>query len=296
MVGSCNLDHVIDAAAIPRPGETVHGSGVRLFNGGKGANQAVAAARDRAVVILVGAVGADEGGESTLRDLCAEGVDVGHLAVIEGMPTGSAHIVVDPSGENCIVVIPGANARVDAAFVTGGLATLDGPSGDVCLTGFELPADAVDAAADRARECGARLVVNPAPAAPLSAALLSAAPILTPNAGEATALTGDADASRAATKLSHATGTWVIVTMGGDGVLLAGGDAVEHIPAHPVAPVDTTGAGDAFAGVFAAALAAGLDVPTAARRANAAAALSVTAPGARSGMPRSDAIDALLSS
>ena len=154
---------------------------------------------------------------------------------------------------------------------------------------------AVEASAQLARRRGAQVVINPAPAIPLSDSLVACGPILTPNAGEATYLTGEPDTATAARHLSARTGTWVIVTLGPEGALVVRGDQVRLVPALGVRALDSTGAGDAFSGVFAASLAAGSDVPSSVRRANVAAALSVTAIGARTGMPRTGQIDAAAS-
>lgn len=291
IVGSCNLDLVIEVEALPHPGETVFGSTFRRTGGGKGANQAVAAARDGASVIFLGAVGADDAGRFALADLVAEGVDTSSVLHTAEHPTGTAFIVVDAHGENSIVVVSGANTCLDDGVesLLDGFAV--GPD-DVLLTGFEVPMAAVEASARVARERGARLVVNPAPAIPLSDRLVACAPILTPNAGEAASLTGAPDTVTAAHRLSARTGTWVVVTLGPDGALAVRGDQVRLVPAWPVDALDTTGAGDTFSGVFAASLAGGSDVPSSAWRANVAAALSVTAVGARTGMPRTGQIDA----
>jgi ribokinase len=291
VVGSCNLDLVIEVAALPRPGETVLGSTFRRTGGGKGANQAVAAARDGASVLFLGAVGDDDAGRFALADLVAEGVDTSAVLRSTHHPTGTAFIVVDARGENSIVVVSGANGCLDESVVS----VLDrfalGPD-DVLLTGFEVPMAAVEASAQLARRRGAYLVINPAPAMPLSDRLVACAPILTPNAGEAASLTGESDPEHAAIHLAARTGTWVIVTLGPAGALVVRGDQAQLVPAWPVDALDMTGAGDAFSGVLAGALAAGLDVPSSVRRANVAAALSVTAIGARAGMPRTDQIDA----
>ena len=151
---------------------------------------------------------------------------------------------------------------------------------------------AVEASAELAWRRGARLVINPAPAIQLSDRLVACAPILTPNAGEAASLTGEPDTATAAQRLSARTGTWVVVTLGPEGALVVRGDDVRLVPTYPVHAVDSTGAGDTFSGVFAASLAGGADVPSSVRRANLAAALSVTQIGARTGMPRTDEIDA----
>lgn len=291
VVGSCNLDLVIEVAALPHPGETVFGSTFRRTGGGKGANQAVAAACDGASVLFLGAVGDDDAGQFALADLVAEGVDTSTVLRSTDHPTGTAFIVVDATGENSIVVVSGANGCLDRSVVSALDRFALGPD-DVLLTGFEVPIAAVEASAQLAWRRGAHLVINPAPAMPLSDSLVACTPILTPNAGEAASLTGEPDTATAAHHLSARTGNWVVVTLGAQGALVVRGDDVRLVPPYPVDAVDSTGAGDTFTGVFAASLARGSDVPSSVRRANVAAALSVTAIGARAGMPHTGEIDA----
>lgn len=300
VVGSINMDYLIRVERLPAAGETVLAIGMERQGGGKGANQAVAAARDGAEVALVGAVGADDEGASSLAELAGERVDVGGVAMLEGHPTGRAFVVVDESGENEIVVVPGANSLLDRSIVESALATRGRgrarhPSGGrVFLVGFEIPDPAVVASALLAQERGDVLVVNPAPARPIPEALLACRPILMPNEREVTALVGNDSVERAGLALAAASGNWVIVTLGRGGALLVHGSELARVNGYPVSAVDTTGAGDAFSGVFASGLASGLDVPQAARRANAAAALSVRAQGARRGMPRRSETDRFL--
>ncbi|MFN8518600.1 MAG: ribokinase [Chloroflexota bacterium] len=294
VVGSANIDHVIDVDRLPRAGETVLGRGLTTTGGGKGANQAVAAARDGAQVAFVGAVGADAEGATVLRDLAAEGIDGRAVQRRTDAATGAAFITVDSAGQNTIVVASGANASLDAATTRASLASLDIQPADVCLLSFELPIATVVAAAELAAARGCALVINPAPALPVPDALLRTRPILTPNALEASELGAASDPEQAAQRLASRTGRWVVVTLGGDGALLADPTAVRRVAGWTVPVLDTTGAGDTFSGVLAAALARAESPDRAVRRANAAAALSVGSVGARPGMPRSEAIDALL--
>lgn len=285
VVGAVNVDLVVRAPRLPGPGETVVGPEMHRFGGGKGANAAVAAARagvDGVEVRYAGAVGDDELGASALAELRAEGVDVSAVAVLDGIATGVALIVVDERGENQIAVGAGANGRVDPETVR---AAVDGAAG--VLVSTEIPASAVVAAVTAATAAGLVCVLNPAPVLPELTDLLERGPVLTPNAGEladlasAAGVAGD-DPSALAAALAERTGAPVVVTLGGDGVLVVepGRDPV-HLPAEPVTVVDTTGAGDAFNGTLAARLTAGDDVVAAARAANAAAARAVTASGAR---------------
>ncbi|HWM08523.1 MAG TPA: PfkB family carbohydrate kinase [Solirubrobacteraceae bacterium] len=286
VVGSVNADLVVTVARLPRAGETVAGGTFARWGGGKGANQAVAAARAGAQVAMVGAVGADDLGDEALRELEAEGIDVSAVARLDGVATGVAAIVVDERGENQIAVASGANASLAGDEVARALAAL-GPRG-VVLLGHEVPPAAVEAGIAAARAAGWLAVLNPAPARELPADLDGVT--LIPNADEARELAGEDDAEAAARALAARSGAPVLVTIGADGALLVGGDAVERLPAPAVDVVDTTGAGDAACGALAAELAAGRPVLEAARFAMAAAALSTRAAGARAGMPRRDEI------
>jgi ribokinase len=299
VVGAVNVDLVVAADRLPAPGETVVGPGVVRHGGGKGANAAVAAARAGAAVTLVGAVGDDDTGRAALEELRDEGVDVDGVAVLDGVATGVALIVVDAAGENQIAVGAGANGRVDPDRVRAALA--DALPGAGCvLVSTEIPVEAVAAAVDAATATDVPCVLNPAPVLPGLADLLvprpgRRGPLLTPNAGELAALTGAGPADERAAELAARTGAPVVVTLGGDGALVVGPDGeLDHLPPFPATVRDTTGAGDTFNGVLAAHLAAGADLATATRAANAAAALSVAHTGARAGMPTAAAVEAAL--
>jgi len=281
VVGSINADLVVTLERLPRPGETVTGGTFARHGGGKGANQAVAAARAGAAVRFVGAVGDDDLGAAALEELAAEGIDIGAVARLTGEPTGVALIAVDREGRNQIAVASGANARVDAALVERALSDRPPSGHDVCLLGFEIPDDAILAAARAATAAGARVVLNPAPARDLPVELLDLGVLLTPNAGEVTALTNERDPERAGRALSAESRAPVIVTLGERGALLIRPEGIALLPAPRVDVVDTTGAGDVLSGVLAAGLAAGLDVEAAARRAVDAASASVRVAGAR---------------
>jgi ribokinase len=287
VIGSVNADLVVSVAELPRAGETVTGGTFARHGGGKGANQAVAAARAGASVAMVGAVGADDLGDEALRELAAEGIDVAAVARLDGVPTGVAAIVVDARGENLIAVASGANAELDAATVAKAVPPGDG----VVLLGHEIPEAAVAAGIRVGRAAGRRVVLNPAPARRLADDLEGV--LLTPNAHEARALTGEEDVEAAARALAARTGAPVLVTLGAEGALLLNGE-VERLPALAVDVVDTTGAGDAVNGALAAELAAGRPLREAARFALVAAALSTRAAGARAGMPLRDDVLAAL--
>jgi ribokinase len=320
VVGAVNLDLIMRLPALPQAGQTVLGGQLTRSAGGKGANQAVAAARAGARAHLIAAVGADDGGPSVAA-LAADGVNVAAVAR-QAAPTGHAFVLVDDAGENQIAVASGANDLLSAGDVLAALGDLRLTAADVVVLSFEAPTTALQAAAGAAAEAGCQVVVNPAPARPRSLDLLAGA-IVTPNVHELAALTTDlpdlpgppgaADGPTAAGRpglaspepavaalaagLARHTGGPVVVTLGPAGALLAGPvpGAPLHVAGHRVAVRDTTGAGDTFTGVLAASLAAGeLDLAGCVRRAVAASALAVTADGARTRMPTAAQIDALL--
>jgi ribokinase len=295
VVGSINVDIVLRLPRLPAPGETVLGGELARQHGGKGANQAVAAARAGARAYLIGAVGSADGRDS-VDELAAAGVDVSWVRRASE-PTGIAVVqVADDTGENQIAVALGANAAVSADDVDVALSALElGPS-DVVVLSCELPGAPLRLAADLARESGARLVVNPAPADPHCVDLLASA-VATPNERELAMLTAaDWPVADAAVALSDRTGGPVVVTLGARGALLADSGILEHVAAHQVVARDTTGAGDTLTGVLAASLAQGRELRAAVRRAVGAAALAVTREGARAGMPTAAEIDQLLAS
>jgi ribokinase len=276
LVGSINLDIVVGVDRHPAPGETVLGDDRQELPGGKGANQAVAAARLGAEVAFVGRVGDDDAGRRLRDGLAAEGVDVTHVRVDADASTGVALIAVDRAGENTIVVSSGANARVSATDVDAARDVLANAA--VTLVQHEVPEDAVAAAIASA---GGTVVLNPAPARPIVAPV----DVLVPNRGELEALVGRAgDPVELARGLEAARA--VVVTLGSEGAVVVEGDLVERTPAPKVDAVDTTGAGDAFCGALAQALDAGADLVEAARWAVRAAAASVATPGAQGGLPR----------
>jgi ribokinase len=291
VVGSINVDLVATADRLPRPGETVLGGRFAEHHGGKGANQAVAAARAGARVTFVGAVGDDRRGETALEALRAEGIDVSRVRVVPGEQTGVALIAVGPRGENQIVVAPGANA----ALVPDDVHQLPLARGDTLLTSLEIPMPAVTAALQAARDAGAQAVLNPAPAHALPAEVLALGPILTPNEHELVVAIGNDDAAAALDELSVRTSGPIVVTQGPAGALLARGRRRDRFDGF-LAPLvtDTTGAGDAFCGVLATWLAEGHSLEAAIVAANAAGALSVGGAGAREGMPARSAILAII--
>jgi ribokinase len=289
VVGSINVDLVVATPRLPRPGETILGGEFARHLGGKGANQAVAAARAGASVTMIGAVGRDADGDESVAALEAEGIDVSRIRRVDAR-TGVALIAVAPDGENLIVVAPGANALVS----TDDASLPNVETGGVLLVCLEVPMAAVIESVGAARRIGLQLIVNPAPARELPPEVLAAGLILTPNEDELRALTGEADADAAVASLLDAGARAVIVTRGAGGALLADGSRRGQFAGRVVDVVDATGAGDAFSGVLAAWLAQGRPLDVATEAANAAAGLSVTRAGARGGMPNRAAIEAAL--
>ncbi|HEU5326045.1 MAG TPA: ribokinase [Candidatus Limnocylindria bacterium] len=291
VVGSINVDLVVVAERLPRPGETVLGGRFETHDGGKGANQAVAAARAGASVAFIGAVGTDANGDRALDALVAEGVDVSRVRRHATDPTGVALIAVGPRGENQIVVAPGVNASLELADAD--LDTI--ATADVLLTNHEVPPAVVRAALDAARRHERLSILNPAPARALPADVLRLGPILTPNEHELVVGIGRDTAEAALDELVARHAGPVVVTQGPAGALLARGDERTRFDGF-VAPsvVDTTGAGDAFNGVLAAWLAFGASLEDAIVAANAAGALSVAAAGARGGLPSRAEIEELV--
>ncbi|AXK36013.1 ribokinase [Streptomyces armeniacus] len=288
VLGSTNMDLVAYVPTAPRLGETVTGSAFRTIPGGKGANQAVAAARAGGAVSMIGAVGADDFGTQLRTALADAHVDTGGLRTVGGA-SGIAHIVVDDDGGNSIIVVPGANGTV------GGLA--DGDDARIAAAGalllqLEIPLSGVLAGARAARAHGVRVVLTPAPAQPLPGELLANTDLLVPNEHEAAALTGTSDPYKAAAELL-ATVPEVVVTLGAEGSLYAArGAEPVLVPAPRVQAEDTTAAGDTFVGALAVASGEGRPMPEALAWASAAAALSVQRAGASASMPYRHEIDA----
>ena len=276
VVGSVNVDFVVTVDRLPQEGQTVSGGSFERFGGGKGANQAVAAARAGAQVQLVGCVGTDAEGAAALAELAADQVDTTHVRQTSAAATGVALITVAADGGNQIAVAPGANRLVEE-FPTEALAGARG----ALLLSFEAPDPALCQAAEAAALAGWSVVVNPAPSRPLPPRLLACHPLLVPNEHEAADLTGESDPEQAAVLLQEQTGAAVIVTLGKQGALLCTADGVQHIAAPIVDAVDTTGAGDCLCGTLAAGIAQGLPLAEALSGAVAAASQSTLTPGAR---------------
>ncbi len=300
VVGSLNVDFVLTVWRFPAPGETLVGSDFATFPGGKGANQAYAAARLGAAVSMIGQVGDDAHGPWLRQHLAAAGADVAHVRSDAAVSTGVAVITIDGAGQNQIVIVPGANGTFTAERLEASAAGLE--SAAFVLLQLEIPLPTVTAAARRAREAGAIVILDPAPAQELPGELLRWVDYLTPNETELTALTRGqpaavldrAEAAQRARQLRDLGARNVIVKMGAKGALLLSEAGAHFWPAIPVQAVDTTAAGDAFNGALAAALAEGRSILEAGRWATAAAACSVTRRGAQPSMPTRAEVEALL--
>lgn len=292
VVGSLNMDLVVSTPRHPKIGETILGSGFHTFPGGKGANQAVAAARLSGRVCMIGRVGKDDFGQSLLTNARSDGIDTTFIREDNESPTGVALITVDQAGQNTIVVIPGANGKVNPQDITAAENAFQ--DAGFLLAQLECPLPAVTRAVAAAKDHSLQVVLNPAPAQPLDPVLLSQVDYLLPNQTELALLTGTEDIQEALKKL-HSLGTRnVIVTLGEQGVLISANGEQTHLPAHTVRVVDTVAAGDAFVGAFAVALTEGKSLMEAAAWGNAAGALSVTRPGAQPSLPKRDEFDQFL--
>lgn len=295
VVGSANLDLVVDVDTIPLVGETVMGGDLRRIAGGKGANQAVAAARLGRRVAMVGRLGADEGGTILRRALDRDGVDTTFLHTTADTPNGVALIAVGADGDNAIVVSPGANERVNPADIDAASAVIDHAS--VTLLQLEIPLEAVAAAA--ARSTGT-VILNPAPApsGALPEGLLADVEVLVPNQTELATLAGHdgpVDRDLAAALASDLPCRAVIVTLGADGALVIADGQQTHVPAPIVTPVDTTAAGDSFCGGLADGLVRGLDLVEATRWAVRVGAATTQRAGAQPSLPTPLEVESLLS-
>jgi ribokinase len=297
VVGSSNTDMTVRLPRIPGPGETILGRAFAMAGGGKGANQAVSAARAGGGVTFIARVGEDVFGAEALSGLKAGGIDVRFVTRDPALPSGVALISVADDGENAISVAPGANAALTPDDILRAETAFDGT--DIVLLQLETPVETVLAAAGLARKRGIPVILNPAPARPLDDGLLASVSILTPNASEAALLAGVETASAAGVRLAAAAlrgrgPRLVIVTLGDKGCYAVSKDFDAFVPAFNVRAVDTTAAGDVFNGSLAVALAEGMGLADALRFSSAAAALSVTKPGAQPSAPSRSEIEAFL--
>ena len=292
VVGSANTDMVTRVPRLPVPGETLLGGAFAIAPGGKGANQAVAAARLGAVVTFVGCVGADSFGDLLVLNLENEGIDTQFVTRDPDAATGVALITVDEEfGENTIVVAPGANAKLSPPLIDLAAAAIR--DADVLLCQLEIPMETVQAALQMARSAGVQTILNPAPAKSLSDELLSLVSVLTPNQTEAAQMLGaDFDPSAAALDLRRRGAENVVVTLGAAGARVVSASGNTSVPAFPPTEVtDTTAAGDCFTGALAVALGEGQTLEQAVKFANAAASLSVETEGAQPSLPNRLAVN-----
>lgn len=289
VVGSSNTDMIIQLARIPKLGETILGGDFTSAAGGKGANQAVAAARSGGKVSFIARVGKDMFGELAVAGFKRDGINVEHVMTDKSAPSGVALIFVAKDGENSIAVAGGANAKLSPADVKKAAKTIR--SASMLVAQLETPLETIEAAATIAAKADVRFILNPAPACPLPDSMLKLVSILTPNETEAELLTGikvtdKTSAAKAALALRARGVATVIITMGSRGAFLADDSGQQLIPGFKVKAVDATAAGDTFNGALAVALAEGMTSAAAVHFANAAAALSVTRLGAQPSVPR----------
>jgi ribokinase len=292
VVGSLNMDLVVRSPRHPQPGETIIGSDFRTFPGGKGANQAVAAARLGAKVKMIGRVGKDAFGDTLLQTAAKDGVDTTFIHRDPHAATGVAMITVSAQGQNTIVVASGANGQLTPEDISDAKAAFEGAA--VLLLQLETPLHTVEHAVELAQRYGLQVVLNPAPAQPLPADLLARIDYIVPNEIELASLTGEDDLHAAIHQLLAIGVQHVIVTLGEKGVLVADDGREIPLPAHQVEVVDTTAAGDALVGAFSVALMEGQSPVQAARWGNAAGALAVTRAGAQPSLPYRENLERFL--
>jgi ribokinase len=297
VVGSLNMDLVVRTPHLPRPGETILGREFMRAPGGKGANQTVAAAKLGATVHMVGRVGGDDFGRALRDNLRAAGADDTCVSTENSAATGIAIIEVEDSGQNTIIVAPGANAHVTRDDVDEARSIV--ASSQAVIAQLEIPLDTVGYALNMAHAAKVLTILNPAPAQPLSTELLSVVDLLVPNETEAAQLTGvevkdEAGAEQAARQLQERGARAVVITLGERGALALNAQGARRVPAFRVKAIDTTAAGDAFVGALATAYAAHRDLDAALREASAAGALAATRLGAQPSMPTRAELDEFL--
>lgn len=296
VVGSLNLDLVCQVNYHPKTGETIFGRDLKQYPGGKGANQAFAAASLGGQVKMLGAVGKDDSGKMLSENLRSVGVDVRDLKVSEGVATGTALISVNKEGNNAIIVIPGANSTADTDYLREHVNSFE--ASDIVLLQMEIPMEAITYTVEEAHKRGKTVIVNPAPAQRISDEILGMIDFLTPNESELELLSGktcttDDEVIEAAEALLSKGVKNLIVTLGEKGALFMDGKEKRFVKGHKVQAVDTTAAGDCFNGAFATALSEGKNIEEAIDFANKAASLSVTRVGAQSSMPRREELHLL---
>ncbi len=295
VIGSSNTDMVIRVPRLPEPGETVLGGRFSVSAGGKGANQAVAAARAGGRVAFISKVGQDDLGKRAIEGFQREGIDISRMCRDMEAPTGVAMIYVDPEGENCIAVAAGANEQLTPQDILSADELIADAS--VLLVQLEIPLKTVEKAVRMAVESRTKVILNPAPAQHLSSEILRSVAVLTPNETEASILLGteiNGDYERAAAKLREKGVETVIITLGSKGAFVSDNDFTGLVSAYDVKPVDTTAAGDVFNGALAVGFAENKTIKEAVQFASAAAAISVTRPGAQASAPSAKEIIAFI--
>lgn len=297
VLGSVNADHVLQVPTFPRPGETLHGRNYQVIPGGKGANQAVAAARLKADIGFIACVGDDAFGIESCERFKLDGMDIRGVKVQADCPTGIAMIQVSDRGENSICLSAEANDRLTAEAIEDDLPSIRVAS--YLLMQLETPIDGIIKAAQVAKQAKTNVVLNPAPARELPSSLLSCVDVITPNETEAQVLTGitvtdDASAQQAATVLHQQGIEIVIITLGAKGVWLSENGRGQLIPGFRVSATDTTAAGDTFNGAFVTGLLENMPLESAIKFAHAAAAISVTRFGAQTSIPTRQEVDEFL--
>ncbi|WP_332399771.1 ribokinase [Vibrio metschnikovii] len=297
VLGSVNADHVLQVPTFPRPGETLHGRNYQVIPGGKGANQAVAAARLKADIGFIACVGDDPFGIESCERFKRDGMDIRGVKVQADCPTGIAMIQVSDRGENSICLSAEANDRLTAEAIEDDLPSIRAAS--YLLMQLETPIDGIIKAAQVAKQAKTKVVLNPAPARELPSSLLSCVDVITPNETEAQVLTGitvtdDATAQQAATVLHQQGIEIVIITLGAKGVWLSENGRGQLIPGFRVSATDTTAAGDTFNGAFVTGLLENMSLESAIKFAHAAAAISVTRFGAQTSIPTRQEVDEFL--
>ncbi|MBN1535872.1 MAG: ribokinase [Anaerolineales bacterium] len=287
VVGSINIDHVVRLARLPKPGETIRGENYQTFFGGKGANQAIAAARCGAPVMMLGNLGEDDAGRAAKKNLEVNGVDTYWIVNDPQTTTGMAMILVEEAGQNMIAVVGGANMRLSPQHIEESADLFR--EARLIIVQLEIPLETVSAAVSFARKTGAHVVLNPSPGQILPDSVLTRVDSLVLNETELALIEGDSSIEVSAGKLTQRSGARVIVTLGGEGAAICAPDhALEYLPSHNVKVVDTVGAGDAFVGAYAAAVVEGKPFAEAVAWGNAAGALAVTKMGAQSALPLRD--------
>ncbi|AXY02872.1 ribokinase [Vibrio alfacsensis] len=297
VLGSVNADHVLQVPSFPRPGETLHGRNYQVIPGGKGANQAVAAARLNADIGFIACVGDDSFGINIRENFKMDGIDITGVKMQPNCPTGIAMIQVSDSGENSICLSAEANAKLTAEAIESDLERIR--QADYLLMQLETPMCGIEKAAIVAKSAGTTVILNPAPARELPDSLLSCVDVITPNETEAEVLTGvtvtDDESAHKAAKILHEKGIeTVMITLGARGVWLSQKDQGKIIPGFRVEATDTTAAGDTFNGAFVTGLLESLPLESAIKFAHAAAAISVTRFGAQTSIPSRDEVEAFL--